>query len=79
MLSIPHEPGSLYALLAKFATAGLNLTKLESRPRAGKDFEFVFYFDVSASIYAPEVTQLLCSLDADLEQFDYLGSYSEVI
>lgn len=79
MLSIPHEPGSLYALLAKFATAGLNLTKLESRPMAGKDFEFVFYFDVSASIYAPEVTQLLCSLDADLEQFDYLGSYSEVI
>ncbi len=79
MLSIPHQPGSLYALLAKFAVAGLNLTKLESRPMVGKDFEFVFYFDVSASIYSPQVKQLLGQLDTDLEEFHYLGSYSEML
>ena len=79
MLSIPHQPGSLYSLLAKFATAGLNLTKLESRPKVGKDFEFVFYFDVSASIYSEQVLALLGQLDNDLEEFQYLGSYREMI
>ena len=40
MLSLPHRPGSLYSLISKFSVLGLNLTKLESRPIAGSDFEF---------------------------------------
>jgi chorismate mutase/prephenate dehydratase len=78
MLNVRHTPGALYAMIAKFATLGLNLTKIESRPIAGTDFEFMFYFDQDASVYAPEALQLLCELDAGPEPFTYLGSYSEI-
>jgi chorismate mutase/prephenate dehydratase len=78
MLNVRHTPGALYAMIAKFAALGLNLTKIESRPIAGTDFEFMFYFDLDASVYAPEALQLLCELDAGPETFTYLGSYSEL-
>ncbi|HNX61359.1 MAG TPA: prephenate dehydratase domain-containing protein [Candidatus Limiplasma sp.] len=78
MLNVRHTPGALYAMIAKFAALGLNLTKIESRPIAGTDFEFMFYFDLDASVYAPEALQLLCELDAGPEPFTYLGSYSEI-
>ena len=78
MLNVRHTPGALYAMIAKFAALGLNLTKIESRPIAGTDFEFMFYFDLDASVYAPEALQLLCELDAGPESFTYLGSYSEI-
>jgi len=78
MLNVRHTPGALYAMIAKFAALGLNLTKIESRPIAGTDFEFMFYFDLDASVYAPEALQLLCELDVGPETFTYLGSYSEM-
>jgi len=79
MLSTPHKPGALYSLIAKFATAGINITKLESRPIPGRDFEFVFYFDVEASLYSKDVLSVLADLDASPELFVFLGSYSEVV
>lgn len=77
MLTLPHRPGSLYNMMAKFAAMGLNLTKIESRPIPGSDFEFMFYFDMEASIYTDEVITLLSELEASPEQFVFLGSYSE--
>ncbi|MEG2658931.1 MAG: prephenate dehydratase domain-containing protein, partial [Clostridiales bacterium] len=79
MLSIPHVPGSLYRIITRFSSLGLNLTKLESRPIPGKDFEFMFYFDIEASCYSEDVLKLLSQLDTELPQFSYLGSYSEII
>ena len=38
----------------------------------------MFYFDLDASVYAPEALQLLSELDAGPETFTYLGSYSEI-
>ena len=78
MLSLPHKPGSLYRMIARFSALGLNLTKLESRPITGSDFEFMFYFDLEASVYSAEMTQLLCELEESGDPFTYLGSYSEV-
>lgn len=79
MISIAHKPGSLYSTIAKFAATGMNLTKLESRPIPGRDFEFMFYFDVEGSIYDPNVVGLITEMDRDFEQFTYLGSYSEIV
>ena len=42
-------PGGLGTLLTKFANIGVNLTKLESRPIVGHNFEFLFYLDLEAS------------------------------
>lgn len=79
MLSVPHRPGSLYQLIAKFSALGLNLTKLESRPLAGRDFEFLFYFDFEGSVQSPAVVSLLQSLARECEIFAFLGNYSEQV
>lgn len=79
ILSLPHVPRSLYHTIAKFAALGVNLTKLESRPIPGSDFEFMFYFDLDASIYSPELINLLSELENQPESFVFLGCYNEVI
>ena len=79
MMVLPHRPGSLYKLLARLYTLGINVTKLESRPIPEREFEFMFYFDLETSIYSEEFVQLMCELDELCEEFKYLGSYSEVV
>ena len=79
MLTLPHRPSSLYHMIAKFAALGVNLTKLEFRPVPGSDFEFMFYFDMEASVYSPELVNLLGQLENQPELFVFLGSYSETI
>ncbi len=79
MMILPHRPGSLYKVLARLYTLGINVTKLESRPLPDRDFEFMFYFDLDTSIYSEEFIQLMCELDDLCEEFKYLGSYTEVI
>lgn len=79
ILSLPHVPRSLYHTIAKFAALGINLTKLESRPIPGSDFEFLFYFDLEASVYSKELINLLSQLENQPETFAFLGCYTEVI
>ena len=79
MMIISHKPGSLYNVLSKFYALGINLRKLESRPLPDREFEFMFYFDIEASVYAPEMEKLFRDLEAESEEFRYLGTYNEVI
>lgn len=79
MLVVGNEPGALFKVLAKFYALDINIIKLESRPIPGKDFEFMFYFDVDCPVVAPEFTQLMSTLGNVCEDMRYLGSYSEVI
>ena len=53
MMTLPHKPGALYNVLSKFYALGINLQKLESRPLPDREFEFMFYFDLECSVYAP--------------------------
>lgn len=79
MMVLPHKPGALYKVLARFYALGINLIKLESRPIPQRDFEFMFYFDLDTSIYSHEFAQLISELNEMSEQFKYLGSYTEVV
>lgn len=79
MMILPHKPGSLYRVLARMYTLGINVIKLESRPIPDRDFEFMFYFDLETSIYSDEFVQLMCELDDLCDEFKYLGSYTEVV
>lgn len=75
IMNLPHTPGALNRTISGFALAGLNLTKLESRPIAGRDFEFSFYFDLEASIYAEETLNILDELASGNNNLIFLGSY----
>ena len=44
--AIDHRPGTLVAALQRLAWAGVDLTKIESRPVPGSPWEYVFYVDV---------------------------------
>ena len=79
MMVLPHQPGSLYKVLSRFYALGINLNKLESRPVPERNFEFMFYFDLDTSVYSPQFIQLMGEMETLCEQFNYLGSYSEVI
>ena len=79
MMSLPHRPGALNQIIAKFAAIDVNLTKLESRPLPGHDFEFNFVFDFEADPRNAAVRSLLSELstDPEIERFSFLGAYAE--
>ena len=79
MLVTPHRPGALYKMLSRFNAHGINLVKLESRPLPDRDFEFMFYFDLEASVYSSKLAELLSELECECDEFTYLGTYSEVV
>jgi chorismate mutase/prephenate dehydratase len=72
LLSLQHRPGSLAELLQLIA--GMNLTKLESRP-TGSDYEVLFYLDMECN--AVEHTNLLEEMQRHCASFLFLGSYAE--
>ena len=79
MVVTENKPGALYQILSKFYVQGINLTKLESRPIPDRDFEFMFYFDIETSVYAPEFATMIGELEASCISLRYLGTYSEII
>jgi chorismate mutase/prephenate dehydratase len=78
MLTLEHRPGSLFETMREFAQSNLNLTKLESRPIAETDFEFMFYFDVEGSLADTATARVLSRIEDDARQFTFLGNYCEV-
>ena len=79
ILTVPHKPGSLSRLLTQIDAMHINLTKLESRPIPGHDFEFLFYFDLESPIESPALLRLLGELESSSETFRYLGTYREML
>jgi chorismate mutase/prephenate dehydratase len=79
MIVVDHRPGTLFKVLAKFYALDINIIKLESRPIPGRDFEFMFYFDVECPVTAPEFRTLMATIGDACEECRYLGSYSEVL
>lgn len=78
LCSTAHTPGALYKVMAGIAALGINITKLESRPIPGRDFEFSFYFDVEASVWNADVLKLLGKFADSDDLFVFLGGYSEI-
>ncbi len=70
-----HVPGALYACLGEFAQRGLNLTKLESRPRRNKPWHYIFYLDFEGHRQDPPCAEALLGLLHKATFLKLLGSY----
>jgi prephenate dehydratase len=79
VFGVGHVSGSLYRCLGAFAERHLNLTKLESRPRPGRPWEYVFYADVEAPAHGPEMVEALAALSEHATFTRLLGSYAAAI
>ena len=69
------RPGSLFRALQPLADRGVNLTKLESRPRRGAPFEYVFYIDLDGSAEDPNVAEALDQVRLHTSMLKVLGTY----
>jgi prephenate dehydratase len=69
-----HTPGALARVLTTLADAGINLTKLQSRPIIGEPWQYRFYADIEAK--APHLQAALKSL-MPIATITLLGHYKK--
>jgi prephenate dehydratase len=75
VFAVADKPGSLFACLEPYAREGINLTKLESRPRPGAPFEYVFYMDLEAAEVDPRAVRVFEDMRPHTSMLKILGSY----
>lgn len=75
VFSTKHIPAALYKSLGGFATNGVNLTKLESRPHKTEKSGYLFYLDLEGHPEDPNVKEALAELHFFASFVKMLGSY----
>jgi prephenate dehydratase len=75
IFALSHRPGSLYEALWPFARAGINLTKIESRPSRKALGDYVFYLDFEGHRRDKDVAEVLSQLRSRVTFLKVLGSY----
>ena len=75
IFSTRHERGALVKCLQVLSDAGLNLTKLESRPRPSSPFEYLFYVDFEGNVESEKVQAALAGMQEHTNYFRVLGCY----
>ncbi len=68
-------PGALHRCLGEFASRGINLTKLESRPRPSRPWNYVFYADLDGAMDDVTVQEAVGALVSTAGFVKVLGSY----
>lgn len=75
VFAVPNTPGSLYHALGEFATRQVNLTKLESRPRRNRPWQYVFYVDLDGHWQDANISAAVVGLLNRAAFVKLLGSY----
>jgi chorismate mutase / prephenate dehydratase len=75
VFSTPHERGALRRVLEVFDQEGLNLTRIESRPLRGQQWQYSFFTDLEGHRDDPPVRRALERLEQDGAMVRVLGSY----
>ncbi len=81
LLSTSHtgEAGTLFRLLEPFATHGISMTRLESRPSRRRKWDYVFFVDVEGHAEQEPLRSALSELKARASLFRVLGSYPRAV
>jgi chorismate mutase/prephenate dehydratase len=75
ILSTRHEKGALLRCLQVLGEYGLSLTKLESRPRPNRPWEYMFFIDFEGNVVEPRVATALEALRTEALYLKVLGCY----
>ncbi|MBC7324791.1 MAG: prephenate dehydratase [Moorella sp. (in: Bacteria)] len=75
--ALANRPGSLYAILKDFAAAGINLTRIESRPTKKELGEYLFFIDCEGHREVSPLKEVLAGLKKQTALLHTLGSYSQ--
>jgi prephenate dehydratase len=77
VFAVRNIPGSLYRSLGAFASRGLNLSRLESRPWTGRGsrWEYLFWVDLDGDPADEVVAAALADLREETELVRILGTY----
>lgn len=76
---IMHEAGSLYRILSHLIYNNLNMTKIESRPIPGKQFEYRFFIDFDGKLSEPAVQNALTGIREEVSRLKVLGCYKAFV
>jgi prephenate dehydratase len=75
-VALPDErAGALLELLEQFATRGINLSRIESRPSGDALGRYLFSIDAEAHVAEPRMAEALVGLHRFSPRVRYLGSY----
>lgn len=77
LFAIHDRPGSLVRALQAFDQFQINMSKIESRPSKRKDWEYVFYVDLSGHCDDPELKKGIAELEKHCSMVKLLGSYPD--
>ena len=72
---LPHQSGSLYGILSHFIYNDLNMTKIESRPIKGKQWEYRFFVDFEGNMEDSAVKNAIRGLREETANLKILGNY----
>jgi chorismate mutase/prephenate dehydratase len=72
---LDHESGALYHALSHLMYNGLNMTKVESRPLAGRNWEYRFFLDFEGNLTQSAVKNALRGLREETRNMKILGNY----
>jgi len=75
MLSVKDKAGALYDLLRPFASNGISMTKIESRPSRRKAWEYIFFVDFEGHLQEDRIRRTIEELKSRCLFMKVLGSY----
>jgi chorismate mutase/prephenate dehydratase len=75
VFSTPDERGALVRALVLFDRAGINLCRIESRPRSGEAWQYVFFLDLEGHLEDGNVREALSALEGQSDMVKVFGSY----
>ncbi len=74
VFSLPHSEGSLSQVLSIFSFYRINLTKIQSLPIIGREWEYMFYIDVTYNDYM-RYRQSIDAITPLIKELKILGEY----
>ncbi len=72
---LPHESGTLYNMLSHIIYNGLNMTKIESRPIPGRNWEYRFFVDFEGNLEQSAVKNALRGIRQEANSLRVFGNY----